>query len=203
MNKQNLRPWKGDLVAAFYDRIMIKSVFPRKFRADFEKHKDILSEHLGTLSSRNIIELGTGSGITADFLPSDCHYTGVDVSPRLLKRAELRFRENGFGHTSLWRGSAESLPFDDDSFDKGICLLTLNFISDAHRAIQELYRVLKSGSSAFFSVPCRGLIEKDTGINGTIRSEKEVLRLFAQSGFTIRTLHHNGALLYFDAEKPE
>ena len=204
MSIEKTTPWKGDIAAAFYDRIMIKSVFPRKFRTDFEKHTELLSEVLSPLHSKDIIEIGTGSGISADFLSVDNNYSGVDISPRLLKRAAKRFARKGFrcgesGNASFHRTSAESLPFDETSYDYGICLLTLNFIPDARRCLLELKRVLRPESTAFFSVPCRGLLNEDTGIRGTVLSKEELERLFVQCGFSIRILDQRGALLYFEA----
>ena len=36
------KPWIGDLFSFLYDRIMEKSVFPKKFNASIEKHYKIL-----------------------------------------------------------------------------------------------------------------------------------------------------------------
>lgn len=45
------------------------------------------------------------------------------------------------------------LPFDDDSFDIIFCNHVLEHIEDDKKAMQELYRVLKSGGFGIFQIP--------------------------------------------------
>jgi hypothetical protein len=59
------KPWLGDLFSFLYDRIMEKSVFPKKFNASFEKHYKILSKILLNISDKVIIEFATGSGLNS------------------------------------------------------------------------------------------------------------------------------------------
>jgi ubiquinone/menaquinone biosynthesis C-methylase UbiE len=44
-------------------------------------------------------------------------------------------------------GSAESLPFADATFDRALCQLAVNFMSDARRGVRELRRVTRSGGA--------------------------------------------------------
>ena len=195
------RWWSGDLVSGIYDQIMIRSVFPRKFKADYRIHCQIIEDILKKVHSQSIIEIGTGSGFTAPYIPLDNEYTGVDISPNLLKKAAGRFKENGFTEGEdvfLERACAEQLPFENNSFSYGLCILTFNFIQDQKKAVEELSRVMKKGSTGLFAVPCPERMDRKVNIKGTLLSSDNLKRLFADEGFTYNLLPvTNGALLYF------
>jgi ubiquinone/menaquinone biosynthesis C-methylase UbiE len=44
-------------------------------------------------------------------------------------------------------GSAEALPFADDSFDAALCQLVVNFMTDAHTGVSEMRRVTRPGGT--------------------------------------------------------
>jgi len=73
-------PWIGDLVNWFYDCIMEKSVFPRKFHADIQLHYHILKRELKDIHGRKVLELAVGSGNAVYFLDHDNEYIGIDRS---------------------------------------------------------------------------------------------------------------------------
>jgi len=165
------KPWLGDVFSFLYDRIMEKFIFPRKFNASLEKHIDILKNESRDIHHARILEIATGSGNAALFLNKDNNYTGIDISPGLLKRAYSRFNESGFEMVELYVSTAEDLPFPDHLFDLALCHLSLNFFSDIELFIRELKRVLKHKAT-----------------------------FFETSGFNFRSMpHKNGAILYFTA----
>ncbi len=202
---KKLRPWRGDLVAAIYDTIMVRSVFPRKFRADYDKHCRIIETHLAEVHKKDILEVGTGSGFTAAYLAPDNRYSGSDISPGLMKRAEKRFARKGFKleeNASFYRAGAESLPFENGCFDYGICLLTLNFIDNTEKALEELNRVMRTGSTILFCVPCLERMETGVRIRGQLYTAEELKTLFCRAGFCFKIEpEENGALLYFTVQK--
>lgn len=63
---------------------------------------------------------------------------GVDLSPAMLDRARARLDE-------CRQGSAESLPFNDGSFDVVTIRQALHFVPDPARALREMRRVLRPG----------------------------------------------------------
>lgn len=66
--------------------------------------------------------------------------TGLDVSPRMLSIAAR------LSPTLEWReGTAESLPFPDESFDAVVSQFGLMFVPDPAAALGEMMRVLKPG----------------------------------------------------------
>jgi len=165
------KPWLGDVFSFLYDRIMEKFIFPRKFNASLEKHIDILKNESRDIHHARILEIATGSGNAALFLNKNNNYTGIDISPGLLKRAYSRFNESGFEMVELYVSTAEDLPFPDHLFDLALCHLSLNFFSDIELFIRELKRVLKHKAT-----------------------------FFETSGSNFRRMpHKNGAILYFTA----
>ena len=77
MKKGNIvkkyQPWLGDFFNGFYDFLMEKTVFPKKFGGDIHLHYKILKEELKDVHQKRILELATGSGNAIYFLNNDNH----------------------------------------------------------------------------------------------------------------------------------
>jgi SAM-dependent methyltransferase len=194
------KPWLADIFSFLYDRIMEKSIFPRKFYADLGKHFDILKEESKEINHAKILEIATGSGNAVNFLNKVNNYTGIDISPGLLRRAHSKFNESGFEMVELYIASADDLPFPDHCFDFAFCHLSLNFFGDIELFIRELRRVLKHGATFFCSVPVPERKPAKSIIHGTLYSENELKTFFEKNCFRFESKSHdNGALLYFTA----
>lgn len=100
---------------------------------------------------QRVLEIGTGTGIHADWLLnlSPVRYIGVDFAIGMLSIAQIRLGAN----TSLAEAMAEALPFDDGTFDAVFCSGTLHHVDDKSLAILEMARVLKPGGRAAISEP--------------------------------------------------
>ena len=81
---RKFKPWLGDLLSFLYDRIMEKSIFPKKFNGSIIKHFQILKIEFENIHNMNILEFATGSGNSLEFLNNDNIYTGIDISTGLL-----------------------------------------------------------------------------------------------------------------------
>lgn len=194
-------PWSGDVVNFFYDGIMERSVFPRKFYADLQLHYDILKKELQDIHHKKILELSTGSGNAVYFLSPDNDYTGIDISPGLLRKASQRFRKSNFNHAQFYLASAEDLPFEDHYFDVILCHLSFNFFQELRIVIQEATRVSQKNAIFYGSVPIPERKMDSAVIRGTLFSEAELKNLFNGLGWKFKSLpEKNGALLYFKAE---
>jgi ubiquinone/menaquinone biosynthesis C-methylase UbiE len=195
--------WLGDLFAFLYDRIMEKSIFPKKFSSDLEAHHQIMTAALSSLNGQTVLELGTGSGVAVRWLDPAVEYSGVDVSPGLLKRAARAFRSAGFESVRLYVCDVEDLPFEDEWFDGCLCVLTLNFFPDLDAVVRQVSRVLKADGWFVGCVPVPERNEENRPIQGTLRSAGELEETFVSHGFDFRELPEtNGALYYFTARKP-
>jgi SAM-dependent methyltransferase len=90
------------------------------------------------------LEVGVGTGRFASALGI---VEGIDLSPKMLEYAARR------GIRIYW-GTAESLPFQDGTFDGVLMALTLCFVQDAGQALRECARVLRpSGTLLLGLVP--------------------------------------------------
>ena len=197
---KKFKPWLGDLFSCFYDRIMEKSIFPKKFKGNIADHFKILKSEYKDLSGKNLLETGTGSGFSAYLLNKDITYTGIDISNGLLKLAEKKFTENDFHDFEFFVADAGDLPFANEYFDTIICDLSLNFLGDIETFIQEIKRVMKKDSSFYCSVPLPERKDPKVTIHGNLYSENELKTYFEKYNFKfISKPFVNGALLYFEA----
>ncbi len=119
-----------------------------------ESHGDVTMWALHKLEfSRgdNVLDIGCGGGATLKRLSRlvpDGHVTGVDYSPVSVKlSAELNEDEIRSGKTEVIEASVDSLPFNDDVFDKIVTVESFYFWPDPAENLKEVRRVLKTGGS--------------------------------------------------------
>ncbi|RED50086.1 class I SAM-dependent methyltransferase [Seonamhaeicola aphaedonensis] len=72
-----------------------------------------------------------------------------------------------------------NLPFDDDVFDVILCNHVLEHIPNDTKAMQELFRVMKSGGWGIFQIP-QDLNREETFENNNITDKKERAKIFGQ-----------------------
>jgi SAM-dependent methyltransferase len=196
------KPWLGDVFSFLYDFLMKMFIFPKKLDADIQAHEEYLAQELKSVRMKRVLELATGSGSAVRFLSSDNHYTGTDISPGLLKQAARQFHKSGFFDPRFYVVGADDLPFENDSFDFCLCILSLNFFNDVDVVIREANRVLTPGGELICTVPVPERGRSDSGIRGVLHSEDELRRICGNHNFDFESLpFENGALLYFKAIK--
>lgn len=88
----------------------------------------------------NVLDVATGTGLVArELLARGCTVTGLDQSPEMLAVARARLG----GQAHLVEGRAESLPFDDASFDALTFTYLLRYVDDPGATLRELARVAR------------------------------------------------------------
>lgn len=87
-----------------------------------------------------VLEVGTGEGQVARAIAAahGAEVVGVDPTVRQIEEAVRRG-----GGVEYRLAGAESLPFDDDSFDAVVCCLVFEHIDELDTAIAEVARVLR------------------------------------------------------------
>jgi len=197
------KPWLGDAFSFLYDFIMQRSIFPKKFSGDMDRHHQILVNLLKDVHEKRVLELATGTGSAVNFLPHRNQYTGTDISQGLLKKAVTRFRDAAFADAQFYVTRAEDLPFDENQFDIILCILSLNFFDDLESVIKEVKRVAAPTAVFICSVPVPERNKCQSTIRGTLLSETALAKQFETHGFDFETIPvENGALLYFKAIRP-
>jgi SAM-dependent methyltransferase len=80
-----------------------------------------------------IVNVGAGSG---SYEPTDREVTAVEPSAEMIAQRPV-------GAAPVVQGSAEVLPFDDDSFDAALAILTIHHWEDVDAGLAELRRVAR------------------------------------------------------------
>jgi SAM-dependent methyltransferase len=97
----------------------------------------------GVSAGQQVIDVGCGSGaltvVLAEIVGQE-NVAGVDPSEPFVAEARARVPE-----ADLRVGPAESLPFEDDTFDNALSQLVFHFVQDPARSVAEMRRVTKPG----------------------------------------------------------
>jgi ubiquinone/menaquinone biosynthesis C-methylase UbiE len=96
-----------------------------------------------------VLEVGFGPGVVIQRLSKLAaagHVAGIDQSREMVEQARARNATAiQSGRVDLRHGSVESLPFDDNSFDKALAINSMQLWPDAVAGLREIRRVMKPG----------------------------------------------------------
>jgi len=119
--------------------------------------EDVLASYCGVgnpfslgpvIKGEAVLDIGCGAGVdtlvAAIMVGSKGLVTGIDLIPEMLKRARTNLEKTSFKNVTFQEGSAEELPFPDETFDVVISNGAFNLIPDKAKALREAFRVLKS-----------------------------------------------------------
>ena len=108
-----------------------------------------------------VLEVGFGPGVVIQRLAKlgvAGHVAGIDLSREMVEQARSRNAAAiQHGRVELRRGSVESLPFDDDSFDKALAINSMQVWPNAATGLREVRRVMKAGGGIALGLFLRGL----------------------------------------------
>jgi ubiquinone/menaquinone biosynthesis C-methylase UbiE len=181
--------------ASFWDRHVLPFLVEKACRSHV-----ILDERRRSIprASGRVLEVGVGSGLNLAFYDASraTRVTGLDPSAELLARARERASARGDLAVDLVRAVAESLPFDDASFDCAVTTYTLCSVDDPARALAEIRRVLAPGAPLHFVehglAPDAGPAAWQSRITpmwrrvgGNCHLDRDLPRALRDAGFTI------------------
>ncbi len=118
----------------------------------FEPFAQKLAARVALLNPSTVLKLACGTGIdaravktatpNARLVATDLNQAMIDIAKKKFTAGEVEFRVV----------DAQSLPFDDQSFDVVTCQFGIMFVPDKDAALNEALRVLKPGGTVIFSV---------------------------------------------------
>lgn len=175
--------------------------------ADLEKLQVLLAGQ----SHAQVLDLGCGAGhVSFTVAPEVARVTAYDLSAAMLTVVENAAAERGLSNVVTRQGQAESLPFDDASFDAVLSRYSAHHWQNVGLGMHEINRVLKPGGQAVIMDVCSpGTPLLDTYLQATellrdtshVRdySSAEWLRLASDAGLRIAGIEHDRLHLEFSS----
>ncbi len=109
----------------------------------------VIRTYLGAKKLKHLhcLEIGTSSGIMGEIFSSNFRsVVGIDVD----KNASKRWKEHKANNLRFKLMDAQKMTFKDNSFDVVITNQDYEFLEDAQKLVNEIFRVLKTGGICFF-----------------------------------------------------
>lgn len=122
---------------------------------------------LSPQAGERFLDIATGTAdvaleITRNVPQGAAHVMGMDFSEKMLELAQRKIDSHESAHSiELKNGSAENLPFEDNSFDGTTTAFGVRNFSDVDRSLREMHRVLKPGGRCVileFSLPRNSIL---------------------------------------------
>ena len=108
-----------------------------------------LLKKLPDVPYKNILEIGSGVGMTAELLAKKygtARVLATDFDEQLIEMAKQKDHPT---NVIFQQADAAKLPFADDTFDAAFAVLTLHHIQNFRGAISEVARVLKANGDFY------------------------------------------------------
>lgn len=122
--------------------------------ANYRSRRDITVAQVMRIATPNarILDLGCGTGpVIGELRRRGLDVVGLDYSEDMLKHARARLRALGLDESDLIQGDCRKTPYAGASFDVVVCLGVISYMEDYGPVLDEIYRLLKPGGTAFIS----------------------------------------------------
>lgn len=98
---------------------------------------------LGNITGKKLLEIGCGSGYeTVEFCQKGAEVTAIDFSTESIIAAKERCKKNNIKRVAIEKMNAESLCFEDNTFDR-VYINKVLLHTDKEKVLAECVRVLK------------------------------------------------------------
>ena len=119
----------------------------------FQPFAEDMAGRLRDVTSGRVLETAAGTGIVTralvKVLPPQVEIIATDLNQAMLDLAQTKLQAPNV----TWRQTnAQTLPFEDSSFDAVVCQFGVMFFPDKQAAFREALRVLKPGGRFLFNV---------------------------------------------------
>lgn len=137
------------------------------------------------LENKKVIEIGSGRGGGAHYISryyKPKEYTGVDISPGVIKFCNQFYNVNGL---SFLEGRAEKIPVTEETYDAVVNVESARCYSDIELFFKEVHRILSPDGHFLFAdmiekKDVKDIREKLKANGFKIKSEKEITKNVAK-----------------------
>jgi arsenite methyltransferase len=114
---------------------------------DVLRRRALIREALGAQPGERILDIGCGPGFYVaellDEVGPEGTVVGVDGSAAML--AVAAHRCEGHANVAFHEADVQSLPVEDATFDRALCVQVLEYVPDVESALTEMHRALRPG----------------------------------------------------------
>ena len=123
------------------------SVYDKVFAHIFAPRIKIGIEQSNIRSGDKVIEVGVGTGISLPLYPRDCKIVGVDLTRKMLDKAQEKKDRHQLHNVELLEMDAENLTFEDDTFDHSLAAFVITVVPNPEKMVKEMKRVTKKNGN--------------------------------------------------------
>lgn len=143
--------------------------------------KKVASSLVTRHSPLQILDIGCGTGANLEMLAQFGKAEGVDVSDDALEFCQKK-------GLKVQKGLAETLPYDDETFDITTALDVIEHLDDDIAGLKEMFRVTKKGGYAVVFVPAFMWlwgVQDDISHHRIRYTKAQITERLEKAGFTI------------------
>jgi len=146
--EETLRVWRE--AAPFWER------YAPTIRAMFAPLTDALVEEAAVGRGQSVLDVAGGPGepslTIAGVVGPEGRVACTDAVAGMVAAAEREARRRGVTNVEFRQCAADSLPFDDDSFDAAVSRLGVMFFPEPAAGLREMLRVVRPGGAVSLAV---------------------------------------------------
>lgn len=141
------RPSRVSLRNDFVERVYasLAGVYDLIFSLTLQPGRQAALERMSLTPGTRLLEVGVGTGLSAQMYPASVRTVGIDLSAPMLEQAQRRLASGGRQSVALCRADASRLPFADHRFDIVFAPYVMNAVPDPIGVAREMQRVCRPG----------------------------------------------------------
>ena len=120
------------------------------FKKIFSEGRNVGVELLQLKSDEKLLEVGVGTGLSLPLYPNTSEIIGIDISSKMLEKAEEKVRDLHLENVTLSVMNAQEMKFPDNSFDCVTACYVVSAAPDPQKVVSEICRVCKPNGRIVF-----------------------------------------------------
>ncbi len=147
MGEEQVQEEEASTTQARYDRIA--PVYDlMEFTVEKLAFEDWRAQLWSLLEGERVLEVGVGTGKNLPYHPAGSRVTAVDLSPRMLARAQQKASQSP-AELDFVRADAQHLPFATGAFESAVATFVFCSVPDPVKGLREVARVVRPGGRVF------------------------------------------------------